>query len=364
MKKITSILGFGLMRLPTLENGKIDYEHGEKMVKYAMDNGVNYFDTADPYHQGESEIFAGEVLSKYDRESYFLTTKMPVWKVEKPSDVKEIFQNQLKKCKTDYFDYYLVHAVNKEKFDKAVSDEVVSFLQKEKEKGTIRNLGFSFHGPAQELDYIISYTDWDFVQLQLNYYDVMSQDAQILIDTAVKHKTPVIVMEPIRGGFLHNCVPNAVDIIKNTYGDENKTSALALSYCFDLPNVFMVLSGMSEMQHIIENINTAKQPIKNDELRSDVIKKVMHEITSFTSVACTKCEYCLPCPVGINIPEAFMVYNDYMLFKNKLSTNQKLAKLEVKPAECIACGQCESHCPQNLKIADLMQELTKEFNRL
>ncbi len=364
MKKITSPLGFGLMRLPTLDDGKIDYDHAQKMVDYAMANGVNYFDTADPYHGGESENFAGVALSKYDRESYFLTTKMPVWKVEKKEDAIAIFENQLKKCQTEYFDYYLVHAVDAAKFNKAVKDGVVEYLKAQKEAGKIKNLGFSFHGNANELEEIISYTKWDFVQLQINYYDVAEKDAPILLKTANSHNVPIIVMEPIRGGFLAKNVPNGIELIKNAYNGEVSPACLALSYCFDTNGVFLSLSGMSTMEQLVENIKTVQNPVPNDEKREKLISDVMNEINSFVSITCTKCEYCIPCPMNINIPEVFTTYNNYKLFQNPNQAKGAIAKFEASPSACVECGACEGHCPQNLEIIKLLKEVNKEFEAL
>ncbi len=364
MKKITSPLGFGLMRLPLLEDGKIDYVHAGKMVDYAIKNGVNYFDTADPYHGGESENFAGEILSKYDRESYFLATKMPVWKVEKLEDAISIFENQLKKCKTDYFDYYLVHALNLERFNNAIKFDVIKYLKEQKENGKIKNLGFSFHAPSLDLEEIISYTNWDFVQLQLNYYDILNGDSKILLDTANKYNVPIIVMEPVRGGFLAKNVPNGIELIKNAYNNEYSAAALALSYCFSLKGVFVSLSGMSNFEQIEENIKTANNPIPNDEKREKLIKEVMDEINNFVSIPCTKCEYCLPCPMSINIPEVFTIYNNYKLIGNKHQTKTKLATLEAQADVCIECQKCEGDCPQDLKIIDLLKTVSKEFETL
>ncbi len=364
MKKITLPLGFGLMRLPTLEDGKIDYDHAQKMVDYAMANGLNYFDTADPYHGGESENFAGVALSKYDRESYLLTTKMPVWKVEKQEDAIAIFENQLKKCKTEYFDYYLVHAVDATKFKKAVKDGVVEYLKEQKANGKIKNLGFSFHGPATELEEIISYTNWDFVQLQINYYDVSVKDAPILLKTANSHNVPIIVMEPVRGGFLARNVPNGIELIKKAYNDEVSPAGLALSYCFDTKGVFLTLSGMSNMEQIEENIRVAKNPVVNDEKREKLIENVMNEINNFVTITCTKCEYCIPCPVNINIPEVFTTYNDFKLFQSAAQAKGAVAKFEASPADCIECKKCEGHCPQNLKIVDLLKTVNAEFEAL
>ncbi len=362
-KKITSKLGFGCMRLPTLENGKIDWEKGRAMVDYAYEHGVNYFDTAWNYHNEESELFIGAALKKYPRESFYLTTKMPVFKLETPEMTAEVFEKQLEKCQVEYFDNYLCHSMNRDSWQKAKDFKVVEYLTEQKKAGRIKNLGFSFHDSADILEGIIEYTDWDFVQLQLNYYDVATGDAQQLIDICNKHNKPIVVMEPIRGGFLSRCVPAAIEKIDAAYG-ENKASALALSYVFNLPGVWVTLSGMSCMDHVVDNVNTANNPIPMDEKAEKVIADVMHEITTFTTVPCTKCRYCMPCPMGLDIPQTFAVYNDWKLFGNKFAFRRDFEKLEKKPSECISCGQCMNACPQRLEIPTLMAEIQAEYDNL
>ncbi|MEG1862074.1 MAG: aldo/keto reductase [Oscillospiraceae bacterium] len=362
-KKITSPLGFGCMRLPKNEDGTIDYVLGQKMVDYAFENGINYFDTAYNYHGGQSEIFIGHALSKYPRESYFLTSKMPVFKLECKEDTDRIFNEQLQKCQTPYFDNYLVHSLNRDSWKKAVDFGVVEYLLQKKKEGKIKNLGFSFHDSHEVLEGIMSYTKWDFVQFQLNYYDLEVGDAKLLMNLADKYKLPMIVMEPVRGGFLAKCVPNAIAAINSSYG-ENKAAALALSYAFSLPGVMLTLSGMSNLEQVIDNVNTAKHPIPMDEKASGVIAKVMHEITSFTSVPCTKCSYCMPCPVGLDIPEIFRIFNDFELFGDKMDAKSALNKLTKKPSDCIGCKKCMNACPQRLEIPDLMKSIAAKLENL
>ncbi|MBQ3008404.1 MAG: aldo/keto reductase [Oscillospiraceae bacterium] len=362
-KKITSPLGFGCMRLPVNAEGKIDWEHAQKMVDYAYEHGVNYFDTAWPYHNGESETFIGAALKKYPRESFWLVSKMPVFKLEKESDVSEVFEKQLEKCQVEYFDNYLVHSVNRDSWQKAKNLKVVEYLLEEKKKGRIKQLGFSFHDSADQLEGILDYTDWDFVQLQLNYYDVATGDAQQLIDICNRRNLPIIVMEPIRGGFLARCVPDAIDKITAAYG-ENKASALALSYVFNIPGVQVTLSGMSCLDHVVDNVKTAENPIPMDEKATQLIDAVVNDITSFKTVPCTKCLYCMPCPVGLDIPETFAMYNEWKLFGNKFAFQRAMNKLEVKPGDCVACGNCMNACPQRLEIPDLMQKIQAEYDGL
>ncbi len=362
-KKITSKLGFGCMRLPTTAEGKIDWEKSGEMVDYAYANGVNYFDTAWNYHNEESELFIGAALKKYPRESFWLASKMPVFKLESPEQTAEVFNRQLEKCQVEYFDNYLCHSMNRDSWQKAKDFKVVEYLTEQKKAGKIRNLGFSFHDAADQLEGILDYTDWDFVQLQLNYYDVATGDAQQLIDICNKRNLPIIVMEPIRGGFLSRCVPAAIEKIDGAYG-ENKASGLALSYVFNIPGVKVTLSGMSCMDHVVDNVNTANNPIPMDEKAEEIIKAVLADINNFVTVPCTKCQYCMPCPVGIDIPKVFEIYNDYKLFGNKFGFRRGFEKLEVKPGECIACGNCMNACPQRLEIPNLMQDVQAEFDKL
>ena len=362
-KKINLKLGFGCMRLPTGPDGKIDTEHAERMVDYAYEHGVNYFDTAWMYHDGESEIFIGKALSKYDRESYWLTSKMPINMIDRAEQVPEIFEKQLEKCGVEYFDNYLVHALNHNSWKKALEFGVVDYLKEQKAKGRIRHLGFSYHDGAEYLEDIISYTDWECVQFQLNYYDINTGDAQQLIDTANRYKVPIIIMEPIRGGFLAKLVPAAIEKITAAYG-ENKARSLALSYAFEIPGLMVALSGMSDISHVIDNVNTVMDPIPMDEKAAKVIEEVLDDIKNFKTIPCTGCRYCTPCTVGIPIPDVFRAYNDYKLFGNPMRFRSAYDGFEVKPDECIQCGACESQCPQHLGIIELLQEVVKAYEEL
>lgn len=359
-KTITSPLGFGCMRLPKNQDGTIDYALGQKMVDYAYENGINYFDTAYNYHGGESEIFIGKALSKYPRESYFLTSKMPVFKLENKEETDKVFNQQLEKCATPYFDNYLVHSLNRDSWKKAVEFGVVEYLFEKKKEGKIKKLGFSFHDSHEVLEPIMAYAPWDFVQFQLNYYDLQVGDARQLMALAEKYKLPIIIMEPVRGGFLAKCVPAAIAEIDKAYG-ENKAASLALSYAFNLPNVLVTLSGMSDLNQVIDNVATAKNPIPMDDKAKVVIEKVMDAITSFTSIPCTKCSYCMPCPVGLDIPEIFQIFNDFELFGNEMQAKNRLAKLDKKPSDCISCKKCMNACPQRLEIPTFMKEIAAKL---
>ena len=362
-KNITCKLGFGCMRLPVNRDGKIDCVLAEKMIDYAYENGINYFDTAWPYHDGESEIFIGKALKKYPRESFWLADKMPMSKIEKKEEVQEIFEKQLEKCQVEYFDNYLCHALNKDNWQKVLDFKVLDYLKEQKKLGKIKHLGFSFHDSRDVLKTILDREDWDFVQLQLNYYDVANGDAQQLIDLAAEHNVPIFVMEPIRGGFLARCVPDAITEIENAYG-KNTAPALRLCYAFNIKGVKVVLSGMSTMEQVVENVATAKNPIPMDEKAEKVIKDVMDDINSFVTVPCTKCRYCMPCPAGLDIPEIFRIYNDWCLFKNSRRTLGEIDKLEKKPADCVNCKKCMRVCPQRLEIPEIMKKIAAELSEI
>jgi len=355
-KQITNRLGFGCMRLPVLENNEIDMEQVKAMVDLAFENGVNYFDTAYLYHNGASETAMKEALvDRYPREKYILADKMPMWKVEKEEDLETIFNHQLEKTGAGYFDYYLLHALNKETIETVRKFGAVEFVKRKQAEGKVGKIGFSYHDDLDTLKDFIGDCDWDFIQLQLNYYDMEKGDYKAEFELVREKGIPVVVMEPVRGGFLARTVPNAQKIIEENYG-ENKSAALALSYVNSLEGVFMVLSGMSNMEQVKDNINTFKAPIPMDEKAEKVLADVMREINAFKVVDCTKCEYCMPCPMGINIPEVFAIYNYYEMFKSANGAKDKLKKLEVQPTECIGCKQCETACPQSIKIADNISE--------
>lgn len=359
-KKITSKLGFGCMRLPKKEDGTIDTVKAEQMVDYAYANGINYFDTAYNYHDGQSEIFIGKALKKYPRESFWLTTKMPVFKLESAEDTDKVFNEQLEKCQVEYFDNYLVHSLNRDSWKKAVDFGVVEYLLQKKKEGKIRHLGFSFHDSHEVLEPIMAYAKWDFVQFQLNYYDMEKTDAPKLMALAKKYNLPIIVMEPVRGGFLAKCVPAAISKIEAAYG-EKKAAALALSYAFALDGVMLTLSGMSEPSQVMDNIETAKHPIVIDDKAKGIIAQVMEEINNFITVPCTKCAYCMPCLAGLNIPEIFQLYNTFELFGPILPVRNAIAKMEHKPSECVKCKKCMNACPQRLEIPELMETIAKKM---
>lgn len=362
-----SVLGLGCMRLPKISADKedIDYEKAQEMVDYALAHGINYFDTAHMYHDGLSEEFVGKALKKHDRASFFLATKMPVWMAETPADVERIFNLQLEKLQTDYFDFYLVHALNTEIFKKCIDFGVYEFLCKKKAEGVIRHLGFSFHDKPEVLETICNTYEWDFAQIQLNYLDWEMQDAKQQYEILERHGLPCIVMEPVRGGTLASPCEAANELFKTARPDKSIAS-WAIRYAASLPNVMTVLSGMSNMEQLMDNIDTLTnfEPLTAGEYA--VIDKAVEAYRTKDTVPCTGCRYCMDCPFGVDIPKMFKLYNDYAVDKNKDAYEKAyLAAPESERVDsCVACGKCALHCPQSIKIPErlaIIKDTVKEL---
>lgn len=361
-----SLLGMGCMRLPKIYPDKddIDYEKAQEIIDYAFSAGINYFDTAHGYHGGQSQIFLGHALKKYDRESYLLATKLPLWSVEKSEDVEKIFNLQLERLKTDYIDFYLFHAVNDGSFKKAVNLGVYDVLSKKKKEGKIRYLGFSFHDSPDVLEKICNKYKWDFAQIQLNYLDWELQDAKRQYEILEQHNIPCIVMEPVRGGVLANLSDKANEILLNAKPDKSIAS-WAIRYAASLPNVLTVLSGMSNMEQIYDNVETITnfEPLTKQEY--EIIDRAVEAYKLKDTVPCTACRYCMDCPFGVDIPKMFSLYNQYAIDKdideykriyNETNESERAGK-------CEACGQCVKLCPQNIKIPDKMEMICNIINK-
>lgn len=357
-----SLLGFGCMRLPVIEPGKpdIDIELATKMIDLAFEKGVNYFDTAYPYHHGMSETFIGEALKKYPRDQFFLADKMPSWLIKSADDAKRIFFEQLEKCQVDYFDYYLCHALGEEQFKPYLLPGVMDFLYQMKAEGKIKHLGFSFHDTPDVLDKIIHTFEWDFVQLQLNYLDWDFQNAKKQYEIVTEYGVPIIVMEPVRGGTLATLSPNACDIFKNA-DIEKSVASWAIRYAASKENVMVVLSGMSNMVHTTDNIETVSDFKFITEEEQKTIDKALKAYLDSKTIPCTACQYCMPCPEGVEIPNIFRIANHYAIGKNKhqfISDYNALGEYSLASA-CIECGQCMTHCPQHIEIPLRLKEINE-----
>jgi predicted aldo/keto reductase-like oxidoreductase len=364
-----SILGFGCMRLP-VKGGNIDEPRAIAMIRDSIDKGINYFDTAYFYHSGKSESFLGKALSGGYREKVKIATKLPPFMVYKLEQAKKIFSTQLEKLQTDYIDYYLLHMLtDKPMFDRMVSLGVLEWLEQLKAEGKIKNLGFSFHGSKTDFELIVKAYPWDFCQIQYNYLDENNQATKSGLQLAASMGIPVIVMEPLRGGRLVNHLPAKVIDAFKSYNKERSNVEWALRWVWNHPEVHVVLSGMSTEEQLAENIRIANEAFPDslsiEEL--DIFDKVKQTMAELTKVSCTACGYCMPCPAGVNIPGCFSVYNDKYLLGDKSSRwkyMQTLGALSEKPAnasQCVECGKCEAHCPQNIQIRKELKNVTREL---
>lgn len=361
-----SLLGFGCMRFPTLADGKIDEAEAEKMIDYAIEKGVNYIDTAYPYHNGDSEPFVGRVLNKYKRSSYYLATKLPCWNINSVEDAKKIFYEQLERLQKDYVDFYLLHALNSEKWKKMVELGVVAFCEQLKEEGKIKYLGFSFHDDYKVFEEIITYRSWDFCQIQFNYMDTQEQAGIKGYELTKKLGIPLIIMEPVKGGALANYPSDIVKIFHSI--DETKSVASwALRWVGTFPNVKVILSGMSTMDQVLDNLDTFEDFKVLDKKEQELINQVVDTLHSRVKNGCTGCGYCMPCPVGVDIPRNFAIWNKYHVYgddKKIKQTWMKNFEQSIKAENCIECGKCESVCPQQLSIRNDLKQVQADLDQI
>lgn len=367
-------LGFGLMRLPLVnpdDQTSIDIEKFKEMADMFIERGFTYFDTAYPYHGGKSEEALREaVVKRYPRESFTVTSKMPVWAIKEEADMERIFNEQLEKCGLDYFDYYWLHALNRERVAAIDSVDGWGFLVRKRDEGKIRHIGFSFHDESALLAEILDkHPEMEYVQLQINYLDWDSPaiESKVCYELCEKHGKPVIVMEPVKGGSLAH-VPEAVDRLFKEYNPEASPASWAIRYCASLPNVFMVLSGMSNIEQIDDNTAYMQdfQPFNDEE--QAIIAQVTQTIRDAIAIPCTACQYCCDgCPQQIAIPAFFNLYNTTQQFPG-LKSNSKLyydllSKSHGRASECLECGQCEAQCPQHIDIIDNLKLVAETFEQ-
>lgn len=361
----TSLLGFGCMRFPVTAEGKIDEPEAEKMMDKAIAAGVNYIDTAYPYHGGESEPFVGKVLKKYDRSSLYLATKLPCWKVNALEDVESIFQEQLDRLQTDYIDFYLLHALDKERFRKMVEVGCIEKLEQLKAEGKIRYLGFSFHDDYETFEKILCHRDWDFCQIQLNYMDADQQAGLKGYKLTEEKNVPMVVMEPIKGGSLAAFAEDITGMFRGLDA-EASVASFALRWVGSLPNVKVILSGMSAMDQVEDNLKTFENFKPLSEKESRTIDEIVKLINSRVQNGCTACRYCMPCPAGVDIPGNFRVWNTYHMYQNykmvKRSWENGLGE-EKQAKNCVKCGKCEQACPQKLHIREDLEKVQADLEK-
>lgn len=356
-------LGFGLMRLPSA-HGQIDLEQVNTMVDRFLAEGFTYFDTAYVYHGGKSEETVREALvNRHPRASFQLATKLPVWEVKKHEDLDRLFQTQLDRTGAGYFDFYLLHALDKGRVADLDRFDMWGYVVGLKAKGLIRHAGFSFHDKADVLDEILTkHPEMEFVQLQINYADWEDEDVQsrACYEVARRHNKPVIIMEPVKGGSLAGLTPDSQSIFKAVH-PERSMASWALRYAASLDGIVTVLSGMSDTAQMADNLATFSplEPLSDKE--REAVAAVVRKNAEIPTVPCTACKYCVDdCPQKINIPGAFESYNNYKVYGNlagaKGHYNWMMGK-GGKASSCIACGVCEGHCPQHIAIIDTLKEL-------
>ncbi len=369
-KMMPKKLGFGCMRLPVSEGRteQIDDAAFCRMIDAYMEQGFVYFDTAYPYHNQKSEEAVKRCLvQRYDRERFLLADKMPLWLAKEPADYRKIFDTQLERCGVAYFDFYLLHAMNHERFADTEEKGGFAFVQKMKEEGKMRHIGFSFHDRAEVLDEILTrHPEMEFVQLQINYYDWESENVQSrkCYETAVKHGVPVIVMEPVKGGTLANMVGEPARLLKELDADASFAS-FAIRYAASLKHVMLVLSGMSNEEQLADNTSYMRGFVPLSDKEKETIQKVVEELFKMPTIACTKCRYCVDgCPKRILIPDVFEDYNMSVQFgvndRNRGGYARHTAE-NGKAEDCIRCGKCEEQCPQHLPIRELLETVAKTF---
>lgn len=371
-----SILGFGCMRLPQKKgspgDGKIDEERAKAQIRMAIDQGVNYLDTAYMYHAGASEPFLAKALSDGYREKVYLATKLPYWLAESIEDMDNILNMQLKRLKTSQIDYYLIHGINKPGWDKVNSIGITDFFDQAKADGRIANTGFSFHGEEEAFPIIIDAYDWDICQIQYNYLDENYQAGKKGLEHAASKGVGVIVMEPLRGGLLAQKPPEEVEIIWDEAEEKHPPVEWALRWLWNHPEVTVVLSGMNDEDHIKENLQIAEKGYPDNLKENDLklIKKVENKYRTLMKIACTGCNYCMPCPYGVDIPTCFEAYNHKHMYGDSNWASlfyliRLSGALEDNPpglaSQCQACGKCLEICPQNIAIPDLLQDVSNEM---
>jgi hypothetical protein len=365
-----SILGYGCMRFPIIDNdnNKINEEEAIKLVRHAIDNGVNYIDTAFPYHGGNSEEFIGKALRDGYREKVHLATKLPSWSIHSREDMDKYLDIQLERLNTESIDFYLLHALDKKLWANYLKHDVFDFIKKAKESGKIKHIGFSFHDKLDVFKEIVDGFDWEFCLIQYNFMDEYYQAGIEGLQYAAAKGMGIAVMEPLRGGRLAKNVPDDIMKIWKQVDEKRSPAQWAMRFVWNHPEVGLLLSGMNEIAQIDENIEGADKayPETLTDKESAAIDKVKEIYKSRMAVDCTYCQYCMPCPVGVSIPQIFDLLNTGHMFDDMENAKEQynmFVKDENKASKCVECGECEDKCPQHIEIRKMLKEAVEEFEK-
>ncbi|MBQ8249938.1 MAG: aldo/keto reductase [Clostridia bacterium] len=364
-----SALGMGTMRLPLIngDNSKIDVEAATELIAYAMSHGVNYYDTAWVYHSKTSERVMGEILKSYPRDSFYLATKFPGFNLDNMDKVEEIFEDQIKKCQVDYFDFYLFHNLCEANVDAYLDPKygIFDYLMKQKQNGRIRHLGFSTHGSLTTIErFLDAYGEhMEFAQIQLNWLDWDFQNAKAKLALLRERNIPVIIMEPVRGGKLAKLEKEYESKLKALRPDES-IPAWAFRFLQSIDGIFVTLSGMSNLEQLKDNLATYEYAKPLSDKEKDTLLAIAAEMTAKTALPCTKCQYCAPhCPMSLDIPRIIELYNEHVYSGGGFIAPMTLSgwENEKKPSACLGCRECEALCPQGIKISEMMSDFVKRL---
>ena len=365
-----SLLGLGTMRLPCEteqkreSNPNIDYEKAQKLVDLAYKNGVNYYDTAYMYHCGKSEKFIGHALKKYPRNTYFIADKLPIWMCDTKEDMQRVFANQLERTGMEYFDFYLLHSLDKENFEKCEKLGAYDFIKQKQKEGKIKYIGFSFHGTVDDLRKIVSAHKWDFAQIQMNYLDWENQNAKAQYQTLEDAGVPTIVMEPVRGGKLALVNSEIKGIFKSKKPDMSVAS-WAMGFVASHKNIITILSGMNSEEQMLDNLSTLTNFKAFGDDEYSICFKAASILNKSEVIGCTGCDYCQPCPKGIKISSFFSLYNSVVSGDVNIQQGREAYdSFAVNPIACAWCNKCKNHCPQSISVPDVLEgKVIKLFMR-
>lgn len=365
---MVSALGFGAMRFPILDNdySKIDEQKAIEMLRFAIDNGVNYIDTAYVYHGGNSEVVVGKALKDGYREKVKIATKLPVWQLQTLGDADRLLDTQLKRLDVDYIDFYLLHSLNKNHWQKLKEINIFSWIERILREGKIKHIGFSFHDDINTFKEIVDSYNWSFCQIQYNFLNRNYQAGEEGLKYAAQKGLAVIIMEPLLGGRLAKEPPEEIKSLWSSADTKRTPVEWALAWLWHQKEISVVLSGMSTLDQVKENLEYASKYGVSclTEKELELVEKVAKKYNQLRKVNCTECKYCMPCPQGVDIPWNFSIYNQAGMYNMQKEMKNEYYKKEKERAEnCVECGACETKCPQQLPIREILKDVVAYFSK-